>query len=137
MRRYRLAVVAGLCRRSDQHGQALYARHRSQPADDHAGSDRKGGPAGYYMAEPESVALCRKEIWVPGVLDRNPYVIWEQKGSKSLEERVKDNCENPHYSPTSTVTGWRCRSDPGDIGAGGSALRLRYFGSKITIEATK
>jgi trimethylamine--corrinoid protein Co-methyltransferase len=50
----------------------------------------KVGPAGYYMAEPESVALCRKEIWAPSLLDRNPFEIWEQKGSKSLEDRVTD-----------------------------------------------
>lgn len=50
----------------------------------------KVGPAAYYIAEPESVALCRQEIWAPTLLDRNPYVIWEQKGSKSLEERVSE-----------------------------------------------
>jgi trimethylamine--corrinoid protein Co-methyltransferase len=50
----------------------------------------KVGPAGYYMAEPESVALCRKEIWAPSLLDRNPFEIWEQKGSKTLEDRVTD-----------------------------------------------
>jgi trimethylamine--corrinoid protein Co-methyltransferase len=50
----------------------------------------KVGPAGHFMAEPESVALCRREIWVPGLMDRNAYVIWEQKGGKSLEQRVDD-----------------------------------------------
>lgn len=48
----------------------------------------KVGPGGHFMAEPESVALCRQEIWVPGLMDRNAYVIWEQKGGKSLEQRV-------------------------------------------------
>jgi trimethylamine--corrinoid protein Co-methyltransferase len=50
----------------------------------------KVGPAGYFMAEPESVALCRQEIWVPGLMDRNAHVIWEQKGGKALEQRVDD-----------------------------------------------
>jgi len=50
----------------------------------------KVGPAGYFVAEPQSVALCRQEIWTPGLLDRDPYVIWEQKGGNSLEDRVKE-----------------------------------------------
>ena len=62
----------------------------------------KIGPESYYMAEPESVALCRQEIWTPGLLDRNPFVIWEQKGSKSLEDRVNDKLRkilSTHQSP--------------------------------------
>lgn len=53
----------------------------------------KVGPGSHFLAEPESVALCRQEIWVPGLMDRNAYVIWEQKGGKSLEQRVSDKLQ--------------------------------------------
>lgn len=50
----------------------------------------KIGPGGHFLEEPSSVALCRREIWVPTLLDRNAYVIWEQKGSRSMETRVRE-----------------------------------------------
>jgi trimethylamine--corrinoid protein Co-methyltransferase len=53
----------------------------------------KVGPAGHFMAEPESVALCRSEIWVPRLLDRNAYVIWEQMGSKPTYQRVNERLQ--------------------------------------------
>jgi len=46
------------------------------------------GPGKYYVAEPRSVALCRQEIWVPKLLDRDSYPIWQGRGSKGFEERV-------------------------------------------------
>lgn len=48
----------------------------------------KVGPAGNFMTEARSAKLCRQEIWLPGLMDRNPHTIWEQKGGKSMEERV-------------------------------------------------
>lgn len=43
------------------------------------------GPGGTFINQVESASLCRAEAWVPSVLDRNPYSIWEKKGSKSTE----------------------------------------------------
>lgn len=48
------------------------------------------GPGNYFMAEPESAALCRSEIWVPNLLSREAWVQWEKKGSKSMEQRVAE-----------------------------------------------
>ena len=53
----------------------------------------KVGPGGYFMAEPESVALCRQEIWVPRLGDRSTYACWAEKGSKSMEVRVHERLE--------------------------------------------
>ena len=53
----------------------------------------KVGPGGMFINEPESAALCRAEAWVPTILDRNPYSIWEKKGSKQtavlLQEKLQ------------------------------------------------
>jgi trimethylamine--corrinoid protein Co-methyltransferase len=47
----------------------------------------KVGPGGYFVAEPESAALCRKEVWVPELSDRKPYQEWQAAGGSSMEER--------------------------------------------------
>jgi trimethylamine--corrinoid protein Co-methyltransferase len=48
----------------------------------------KVGPGGNFLAEPESARLCRQEIWVPTLGDRNAYQIWERKGCLTMEERI-------------------------------------------------
>jgi trimethylamine---corrinoid protein Co-methyltransferase len=50
----------------------------------------KVGPGGYFIAEQPSASLCRKEFWIPQVLDRYPHAIWESKGKVSLEEKVQE-----------------------------------------------
>jgi trimethylamine--corrinoid protein Co-methyltransferase len=50
----------------------------------------KVGPSGYFLKEPRSSSLCRSEIWVPRLMDRNAYAIWEKNGSKSMEDRVHE-----------------------------------------------
>lgn len=49
----------------------------------------KVGPGGHFLAEPASASLCRREVWVPTLLDRNAYLIWQQKGELTLEQRVE------------------------------------------------
>jgi len=46
------------------------------------------GPGGNFMAEPRSAMLCRREIWLPGLMDRDHHTIWEEKGCRSLEDRI-------------------------------------------------
>ncbi len=46
------------------------------------------GPGGTFLDQPRSVSLARQEIWVPTVLDRAPYALWEQGGSADTAERV-------------------------------------------------
>jgi len=48
------------------------------------------GPAGHFLAEPESAAICRKEIWMSDLMDRNPYIAWNEKGRKCMEERIQE-----------------------------------------------
>lgn len=49
----------------------------------------KVGPGGYFIAEPKSALLCRKEVWVPVLSDRLPYSQWKDTGGFSMEERVR------------------------------------------------
>jgi trimethylamine--corrinoid protein Co-methyltransferase len=46
------------------------------------------GPGGSFVDQPRSVSRARQEIWVPSVLDRAPYALWEQAGSLDAAERV-------------------------------------------------
>jgi trimethylamine--corrinoid protein Co-methyltransferase len=49
---------------------------------------KKVGPGGSFIKQKASVALSRSEVWIPTLLDRNTYNIWEQKGSLKTEEMV-------------------------------------------------
>lgn len=51
------------------------------------------GPGGSFLAEPRSAALCRQETWLPGLIDRTPYITWEQRGQKSMEQRIQAKLE--------------------------------------------
>jgi trimethylamine---corrinoid protein Co-methyltransferase len=44
--------------------------------------------AKHLLDQPRSVSRARQEIWVPSVLDRAPYVLWEQAGSTDAAERA-------------------------------------------------
>lgn len=46
------------------------------------------GPGAHFLSQPRSVALCKSEIWVPKLADRNAYAIWDQNGRKSFGERL-------------------------------------------------
>jgi trimethylamine--corrinoid protein Co-methyltransferase len=61
----------------------------------------KIGPGGYFVAEPESVRLCREEVWVPKLSDRKPYVQWNAASGLSMEDRVHLRLESilSHYHP--------------------------------------
>jgi trimethylamine--corrinoid protein Co-methyltransferase len=48
----------------------------------------KVGPGGLFLSQSKSAALCRKEAWVPTVLDREPYNVWERKGAQVTEDVV-------------------------------------------------
>jgi trimethylamine--corrinoid protein Co-methyltransferase len=53
----------------------------------------KVGPGGSFMAEGKSAGLCRAEAWVPTVLDRNPYAVWEKKGAKTTAAIVGEKLQ--------------------------------------------
>ena len=47
------------------------------------------GPGGHFLGESSSAKLCRQEVWVPRLMDRNSYVVWEQKGRRTMEARAE------------------------------------------------
>jgi len=65
----------------------------------------KVGPGGSFLNQSRSAALCRTEAWVPGVLDRDPYALWEKKGARSTEdllnERLRKILDTHRASPLS------------------------------------
>jgi trimethylamine--corrinoid protein Co-methyltransferase len=46
------------------------------------------GPGGSFLGEPRSVALARREIWVPSLLDRAPYAAWAEAGATDMAARL-------------------------------------------------
>ncbi|MEW6239387.1 MAG: trimethylamine methyltransferase family protein [Chloroflexota bacterium] len=48
----------------------------------------KVGPGGSFINQSRSASLCRREAWVPSVLDRDPYNVWSRKGSLSAEDHA-------------------------------------------------
>jgi len=48
------------------------------------------GPGGHFLAEKRSARLCRQEVWVPRLMDRDNSVIWEQHGGKGMEARAAE-----------------------------------------------
>jgi trimethylamine:corrinoid methyltransferase-like protein len=49
----------------------------------------KVGPGELYLSEARSASLCRKEAWVPTLLDRSAYALWEKTGRTQAEDLVK------------------------------------------------
>ncbi|GAB4471553.1 MAG: trimethylamine methyltransferase MttB [Anaerolineales bacterium] len=52
------------------------------------------GPGSHYLSQPRSVALCKSEIWVPKLADRNAYVIWDRNGCQSIDDRIRQRLMN-------------------------------------------
>ena len=63
------------------------------------------GPGGEFLSSAETARLCRKEIWVPELADRESWTMWEQKGSLTMTDRIKLKVKNliashnPHPLP--------------------------------------
>ena len=55
---------------------------------------KKVGPGGTFINQAESAALCRAEVWVPSVLDRDAYKIWEKKGNHKTDDLVWKKLQN-------------------------------------------
>lgn len=51
------------------------------------------GPGGHFAAEPRSASICRQEIWLPTLMDRAAYTLWQGEGGKSMEERVAEKLQ--------------------------------------------
>jgi trimethylamine--corrinoid protein Co-methyltransferase len=47
------------------------------------------GPGGEFMSTKETAKRCRKEIWTPTLMDREPWVNWEAAGALTMQDRIK------------------------------------------------
>jgi trimethylamine--corrinoid protein Co-methyltransferase len=47
------------------------------------------GPGGEYLSQVETAHKLRQEIWIPHLVDRQPWSEWERKGSASMKERIQ------------------------------------------------
>jgi trimethylamine--corrinoid protein Co-methyltransferase len=58
------------------------------------------GPEGHYLNKDHTRRHFR-EIWAPGLLDRNDYRTWKDRGSKTLGERAAERVEEilKEYQP--------------------------------------
>ena len=49
----------------------------------------RAGPSGHFLAEPHTVEHFREEFWLPGLLDRDNFHSWVEKGRTTLLDRAK------------------------------------------------
>jgi len=48
------------------------------------------GPGGHFVARRETVERCREEIWVPNLMDRDPWDSWMITGRKTMLDRARE-----------------------------------------------
>ncbi|MDM8543131.1 trimethylamine methyltransferase family protein [Desulfococcaceae bacterium HSG9] len=47
------------------------------------------GPCGEFISTMETAERCRKEIWNPALLNREPWVTWKENGSLTMSDKIK------------------------------------------------
>jgi trimethylamine--corrinoid protein Co-methyltransferase len=47
------------------------------------------GPGGEFMSTKETAKRCRAEIWMPEMMDRRPWVTWEEAGAPVMADLVR------------------------------------------------
>lgn len=60
------------------------------------------GPGGHFIGARETAEWCREEVWVPRLLDRDPWEIWDAGGRRTMLDRVKERVTailTAHESP--------------------------------------
>jgi trimethylamine--corrinoid protein Co-methyltransferase len=48
----------------------------------------KVGPGGHFLQEKHTLRHFREELWMPGLLTRQHYDVWQEAGAKDLAQRV-------------------------------------------------
>ncbi len=48
------------------------------------------GPGGHFLDHDHTYRHFRRELWMPTLLTRQPYDIWQQQGAKGMHDRVAD-----------------------------------------------
>ena len=54
----------------------------------------KVGPGGHFLSESHTLENFRKEYWLPGLMDRDNYETWCEKGSMNFSERIKEKVKS-------------------------------------------
>jgi trimethylamine--corrinoid protein Co-methyltransferase len=47
------------------------------------------GPGGEFISQPETAKGFRKEIWMPRLMDRQPWSQWTNQSSRTMGERIR------------------------------------------------
>jgi trimethylamine--corrinoid protein Co-methyltransferase len=47
------------------------------------------GPGGEFMSAKQTARRCRQEIWTSTLMDREPWVIWDGAGRRTMEDRIR------------------------------------------------
>ncbi|MGD8244236.1 MAG: trimethylamine methyltransferase family protein [Anaerolineae bacterium] len=48
------------------------------------------GPGGHFIATKETAEQCREEIWMPRLMDRDPWETWAAGGRETMISRFKE-----------------------------------------------
>jgi trimethylamine--corrinoid protein Co-methyltransferase len=51
---------------------------------------QKVGPGGNFLQEEHTFRHFRNELWIPTLLSRQPYGVWQQEGAKDMGVRVNE-----------------------------------------------
>lgn len=47
------------------------------------------GPAGEFMSAKQTARRCRAEVWVPALMNRDPWVTWSEAGAQTMSDRIR------------------------------------------------
>lgn len=61
-------------------------------SDEHLAFDviNEVGPGGHYLSQPHTMKHFKSELWRPKVFTRQPFEKWKEAGSKTVEDRVRE-----------------------------------------------
>jgi trimethylamine--corrinoid protein Co-methyltransferase len=60
------------------------------------------GPGGHYLGEEHTYNHFRQELWMPSLMTRQDYTMWQEEGGKDINQRIKDKLreiEQTHEAP--------------------------------------
>ena len=60
----------------------------------------KVGPGGHFLQEDHTLHHFRKELWMPSLLTRQHYEVWQQDGAKDMARRVQDQVRQLYENHT-------------------------------------
>lgn len=48
------------------------------------------GPGGEFLSTKETARRCRAEIWIPTLMDRDPWITWQAVGAPTMYDRIRE-----------------------------------------------